>query len=123
MHVADDGQHPVHRLGGGLDHEIHPLIEHGKVTVRNQAGDLDKGVAGEVKPGHLAVDPDEPVSHPPRLEPRRSSLAQVPHQVSAMRPPGQRLDVLGDADARGQRGVGLLLTEREDRRQDPCPDV
>jgi hypothetical protein len=35
----------------------------------------------------------------------------------------ERPDVLGDGDAGGQRGVWQLLTEREDRRQDACPDV
>ena len=82
MHLPHDRHHLVHRLGRRLDHEIDALVEHVQVTVGYQAGDLDKGISGEVKPGHLTVDPDEPVSHPPRLEPYPGNLVHVLHLAS-----------------------------------------
>ena len=70
MHLPDDVRHMVERLGRRLDHEVDAVVQHVELSVGYQAGDLDQGIMRQVKPGHFAVDPDEPVSHGPSLGPR-----------------------------------------------------
>src|SRR5206468_4228954 len=51
-------------LGGRLDDQVDALVEQVEPAVGHQAGNLDEGIAFDVEPCHLAVDPDEPVVHP-----------------------------------------------------------
>ena len=65
VHVADDVGHPLHLLRGRTDDDVDALAEDVQLAVGDQGGDLDEQVAAEVEPGHLAVDPHQPVAHAP----------------------------------------------------------
>ena len=67
MHLPHYVFHLVQRLGGRLDNQVETLAEHVEFAVGDQAGDLDQGVALQVEPCHLTVDPHQPVRHPPSL--------------------------------------------------------
>jgi hypothetical protein len=63
VHLPDHLGHAVQCLRRRLDQHIHAVVESVELTVGDDAGDLDERILREIKPGHLAVDPDEPVSH------------------------------------------------------------
>ena len=64
MHVPHDRNHRVQRLPGRAEHEVDPVVKDSQFRVRDQAGHLKKPILGQVQPGHLAVDPHEPVHGP-----------------------------------------------------------
>src|SRR5271165_689865 len=84
MHLAHDLLHAVERLGRRLDQHVNALVEGIDLAVGDYARDLYECVAGEIKPGHLAVDPDEPVSHSPSLG-DRPWLNRLRHFAAATR--------------------------------------
>ena len=63
MHLADHVGHVVQCFGRRLDDQVDAVVDLVELAVGDNAGDLDQRIAGQVKPGHLAVDPDESVSH------------------------------------------------------------
>jgi hypothetical protein len=69
MHLADHVLHRFQGLGRRLDDQVDALVEQVELGVGHQARDLDEGVALDVEPRHLAVNPHEPVFHPDRLVP------------------------------------------------------
>ena len=58
MHV---GHHRVQDVVVGVDHDVDADVEQLQLGVGDEHGDLDQGVAGQLEPGHLAVDPHQPV--------------------------------------------------------------
>jgi len=110
----------VHRLGGGLITRS-TLVEHGKVTVCNQTGDLDKASRARSSPSSRSRSRRAGQSSP-KTRASAKFPRQVPHR-SAHAAARERLDVLGDGDPRASVGSGCCSPEREDRRQDACPDV
>ena len=53
--------HLLQRLGRGLDDQVDAVAEAVSSKSVTSAADLDQGVVVRLRPGHLAVDPDDPV--------------------------------------------------------------
>jgi len=68
--MTDQLGHLVERLSRWLDDHIDAGVEFGKLGVGDDAGDLHQRVVDKIKPCHLAVNPDQSVSH-------LSSLGQI----------------------------------------------
>ncbi len=85
VHVAHQVGHLVERFSRRLDHHVDAVVEFNQFAIGDHAGDLDQRVAGDIEAGHLAVNPDQSVSH-------RLSLIIVRHRrarQAAVAPPLQ----------------------------------
>src|SRR5690606_39334758 len=63
VHLPHDLRHAGEGGFVGVDDDVNAVSEHVEVAVGDEHGDLDEGVAPQVEPGHLAVDPHQPVGH------------------------------------------------------------
>ncbi len=59
----DDLVHLQQCLLGRGEHQVDPVAELVQLPVGHQAGHFEQPVAGQVKPRHLTVDPNEAVIH------------------------------------------------------------
>jgi hypothetical protein len=75
VHLADHLRHRLQGFRRRFDDQVYALVKQGELAVGHQARDLDERVAFDVEPGHLAVDPHEPVIHVHRVWPWPACVA------------------------------------------------
>ena len=122
MHLAHHLGHVIQRLGRRLDDHVYPVVDDVELAVGHDARDLDQGIPGEVKPGHLTVDPDETVGHPSTLRPARVSCAARRARAAAPVMPAQTDRAQRrPAPGRWPRPDGARLSARGSARPSACP--
>jgi hypothetical protein len=63
VHIGDHVDHSRQSLVGRVDDHVDPFAQDIELGVGHQHRDLDEPVGLQIQAGHLAVDPDQFVTH------------------------------------------------------------